>query len=171
MKRILVRLLGRGFRGDAVSATTACPNCGRENSVSSLVCGRCEMRLPRIAKFRATTLRFCERTDFFEMGLEDVNGLGLGFEHYPENGSWEATLYEEHPCTCAPTAEFDLWDVQACVLSRQRLAIEFCRLLNRWEKNYAGLDVQLELTAAEQESLAAGLQKLFLERPDVLTIE
>ena len=102
------------------------------------------------------------------MDLEDVNGFGLNFEHYPEHGSWEASFYED---PCAPTAEFGLWDVKACVLSRERLLIEFCRLLNRWEKNYAGLDVQLELTDPERESLAAGLQKLFSDRPDVLTIE
>ena len=176
MKRLLVRLrgligLGRGFRGDAPSATTLCPNCGRENSVYSLVCGRCEKRLPRIAEFRATTLHFYEQTDFLEMGVEDVNGFGLNFEHYPEEGSWQASFYEEDPCPSAPTAESGLSDVQACVLSRERLSIEFCRLLNRLEKNYAGLEVQLELTDPERESLAAGLRKLFSERPGVLTIE
>ena len=148
---------------DEPSGTALCPNCGRENSVSSLVCPRCENRLPRIGKLQATTAWFNEHHDWLEVGLEDINGVILGFEHHPAFGPIEATYGD--------TGEFDLEDVQACLLTRNRLQVELVRFIDRWENNYSGFEIALHLTDAECALRAAGLRQVFSERSHVLSIQ
>jgi hypothetical protein len=60
--------------------------------------------------------------------------------------------------------------VARCTLSRKCLQVAFTEPID-WQKKYTEVEIELQLTDADFESFAFGLQRVFSDREELLSVE